>query len=350
MFKVSFYGASRSMRSLVVKASSKHQSIEMINGRKVNGVNVADVGKKSAQLVVENRGDAPAHACLLGRFVEDHFVYRQTFVIRSYEIGPDKTATMETLMNLLQETALNHVMSSGLAGNGFGATREMSLRKLIWVVTRIHLQVDKYSSWGDVVEIDTWVNAAGKNGMRRDWIIRDYHSQKIITRATSTWVIMNRETRRLCKIPDQVREEVNPFYLDRVTIAASENHCNKIDRLTDRTAQRIRSGLAPRWSDMDANQHVNNVKYIGWILESVPINVLADYNLTSMTLEYRRECRQSNLLESLTSMQPSVGDAQGSERNKCLESTHLLRMQDDKAEIIRARCEWNSKHKHGHPL
>lgn len=102
VFKVSFYGASRSMRSLVVKASSKHQSIEMINGRKVNGVNVADVGKKSAQLVVENRGDAPAHACLLGRFVEDHFVYRQTFVIRSYEIGPDKTATMETLMNLLQ--------------------------------------------------------------------------------------------------------------------------------------------------------------------------------------------------------------------------------------------------------
>lgn len=85
-------------------------------------------------------------------------------------------------------------------------------------------------------------------------------------------------------------------------------------------------------------------------MQSVPINVLADYNLTSMTLEYRRECRQSNLLESLTSMQPSVGDAQGSERNKCLESTHLLRMQDDKAEIIRARCEWNSKHKHGHPL
>lgn len=37
---------------------------------------------------------------------------------------------------------------------------------------------------GDVVEIDTWVDAAGKNGMRRDWIIRDYHTQEIITRAT----------------------------------------------------------------------------------------------------------------------------------------------------------------------
>lgn len=47
----------------------------------------------------------------------------------------------------MQETALNHVMSSGLAGNGFGATREMSIRKLIWVVTRINIQVEKYSSW-----------------------------------------------------------------------------------------------------------------------------------------------------------------------------------------------------------
>lgn len=62
----------------------------------------------------------------------------------------------------------------------------------------------------------------------------------------STWVIMNRETRRLCKIPDQVREEVKPFYLDRVTIATAENDSNKIDRLTDGTAQRIRSGLAVR--------------------------------------------------------------------------------------------------------
>lgn len=37
---------------------------------------------------------------------------------------------------------------------------------------------------GDVVEIDTWVDATGKNGMRRDWIIRDYRTQEIITKAT----------------------------------------------------------------------------------------------------------------------------------------------------------------------
>lgn len=342
----------RCLPLLASAKSSSSNNLQMVNGKNVNGISVGEAPfkKKTELLIKEHAPDKQGEASLIGRFVEDRHVYRQTFIIRSYEIGPDKTATMETLMNLLQETALNHVTSSGLAGNGFGATREMSLRKLIWVVTRINVQVQRYSCWGDVVEIDTWVDAAGKNAMRRDWIIRDYNTQEIITRVTSTWVIMNHETRRLTKIPEQVRQEVIPFYLNRLAIAEEKNDVQKIDKLTDENAERIRSGLEPRWSDIDANQHVNNVKYIGWILESVPMDVLKDYNLTSMTLEYRRECRQSNLLESLTSSTANVtedsNNNNSSNRKADLKYTHLLRMQDDNAEIVRARTEWQSKEKH----
>ncbi|XP_047064952.1 palmitoyl-acyl carrier protein thioesterase, chloroplastic-like [Lolium rigidum] len=315
-----------------------------VNGAvKING-KAANVRSSAAQPVTVDSDDT----FRLGKFVEGRLVYRQRFVIRSYEIGPDRTATMETLMNLLQETALNHVMSSGLAGDGFGATRQMSLRKLIWVVTRINIQVDKYSQWGDVVEIDTWVASSGKNGMRRDWIIRDRRTKKMIARATSNWVMMNRETRKLSKIPEEVREEVLPFYLDR-NIIAGDNHNpspnRRIEKLTDATAESVRSGLEPRWSDMDVNQHVNNVKYIGWILESVPLNVLVEYHLTSITLDYRRECRQSQLLESLTTMS-STGMLSPSLCSGDLQSTHLIRQQDDKAEIVRARAEWRCKEHH----
>lgn len=315
-----------------------------VNGAvKING-KAADVRSSAAHPVTVDSDDDDTFR--LGKFVEGRLVYRQRFVIRSYEIGPDRTATMETLMNLLQETALNHVMSSGLAGDGFGATRQMSLRKLIWVVTRINIQVDKYSQWGDVVEIDTWVASSGKNGMRRDWIIRDRRTKKMIARATSNWVMMNRETRKLSKIPEEVREEVLPFYLDRNIIAGDNPNPNRrIEKLTDATAESLRSGLEPRWSDMDVNQHVNNVKYIGWILESVPLNVLVEYHLTSITLDYRRECRQSQLLESLTTMS-STGMSSSSLCSADLQSTHLIRQQDDKAEIVRARAEWRRKEHH----
>lgn len=38
----------------------------------------------------------------IGKIVEDGLVFRQNFSIRSYEIGADKTASIETLMNHLQ--------------------------------------------------------------------------------------------------------------------------------------------------------------------------------------------------------------------------------------------------------
>lgn len=46
-----------------------------------------------------------------------------------------------------QETALNHVKTAGLLGDGFGATPEMSKRNLIWVVSKIQLLVEKYPLW-----------------------------------------------------------------------------------------------------------------------------------------------------------------------------------------------------------
>lgn len=46
-----------------------------------------------------------------------------------------------------QETALNHVWMSGLLGDGFGATHGMTRNSLIWVVSRMQLQVDYYPIW-----------------------------------------------------------------------------------------------------------------------------------------------------------------------------------------------------------
>lgn len=90
---------------LVIASASTPPSIDTINGKKVHGINFGEApfrSNKYSDSAKESCVDAPLHAVLLGRFVEDQFVYRQTFIIRSYEIGPDKTATMETLMNLLQ--------------------------------------------------------------------------------------------------------------------------------------------------------------------------------------------------------------------------------------------------------
>ncbi|KAK7353803.1 hypothetical protein VNO80_19255 [Phaseolus coccineus] len=286
---------------------------------------------------------------LRGRFVEDRFVYMQNFSVRSYEIGPDKTLSLETLTNFLMETSINHFSNCGLSQNSFGATPEMDLRKLTWVVSRFQVQVQRYSKWGDEIEVETWIDVVGKNGTRRDWIIRDRCTKQIIAKATSLWVIMNRETRRLSKMPEAVRQEIVPFYFNRFAIATEEMDHQKIQKLTDATAEGILFGVTPGWNDMDVNQHVNNAKYIRWISESVPREILEDYKMSSMTLEFRRECTQSDILETMTSPSSKVI---GASNNKCvsrklhLQYIHLLRLQDNKTELVRARTEWHLKQNH----
>ncbi|CAA7409934.1 unnamed protein product [Spirodela intermedia] len=285
---------------------------------------ILDHGPKEAQTT--------AGASDIGRLIQDGMIFRQNFSIRSYEVGADKTASIETLLNHLQETSLNHARVAGFLNDGFGATPEMSKRGLIWVVARMQVLVEQYPSWGDAVQVDSWVSSSGKNGMRREWEIRDARTDRILIRATSTWVMMNRHTRKLSKMPEEVRAEIQPFFFERTSTVEQDDR--KVEKVDEETADYVREGLSARWTDLDCNQHVNNVKYISWVLESIPTSILESHELTSLTLEYRRECQRDSVLRSLTTIVELSGGG--------VECHHLLRLESG-PEVVRGRTKWLPK-------
>ncbi|KAM6561944.1 hypothetical protein CsatB_021942 [Cannabis sativa] len=213
--------------------------------------------------------------------IEGGVGYRQTVVIKSYEVGSDKIATMESILNRLQEAALNHVGMSGFMSDG------MVRNNLIWVVSRMQVQIEQYPIWGERVEIHTWIGASGNNGVQRDWLIQNQDTGHILVRGTSTWVMMNRETRRLSKIPEEVRDEISPWFIEKKAI--KEDVIDKIVKLDDK-AKYMNTNLKPKRSDLDMNHHVNNVKYVRWMLEIIPDAISESYQLSKITLEYKREC------------------------------------------------------------
>ncbi|KAK1441154.1 hypothetical protein QVD17_06993 [Tagetes erecta] len=120
---------------------------------------------------------------------------------------------------------------------------------------------------------DTWVAASGKNSMRRDRVIRDCKSGEILTRASSY--------KELSKIHDEVRTEIEQYFVD--TPPVIDDDSIKLPKLDENTADHVRNGLT-----------------------SAPQPIVENYELASITLEYRRECMKDSVLQSLTSSQALV--------------------------------------------
>ena len=44
-----------------------------------------------------------------------------------------------------------------------------------------------------------------------------------------------------------------------------------------------------RYSDIDSNKHVNNVKYVEWGLEVIPVEVITNYELKRVKVDFEKE-------------------------------------------------------------
>ncbi|KAH0873104.1 hypothetical protein HID58_070466 [Brassica napus] len=195
---------------------------------------------------------------------------------------------VQTIANLFQEVGYNQFQSVGFSTDGFATTPTMRKLNLIWVTSRMHIEIYRYLAWGDVVGIKTWCQSEGRIGTRREGFLRTLITVKslavllgflliIVCFLHCKWVMMNQDTRLLQKVSDDVRDEYLMFCPKEPRLAFPEEENNKslkkILKLEDPAKYSI-IGLKPRRIDLDMNHHVNNVTYIGWLLEvSVIIRV-----------------------------------------------------------------------------
>jgi hypothetical protein len=69
----------------------------------------------------------------------------QDFVVRCYEVGPDRTATLVTVANLLQETAARHAQC--LWGPGRWTPSLMQEQNLAFALSKMSIRMDSAVQW-----------------------------------------------------------------------------------------------------------------------------------------------------------------------------------------------------------
>ncbi|KAJ1695138.1 hypothetical protein LUZ63_011836 [Rhynchospora breviuscula] len=111
---------------------------------------------------------------------DEELVYKECFVMRGTQIGSKKTITIETIASLLQETSCNRAQRSGWLTDGFPTPPTMKKHGLIWITSRVHIEMYKYPTWGDVVEIEHWWEPDGRIAARSAFPEKNSRSSKKI--------------------------------------------------------------------------------------------------------------------------------------------------------------------------
>ena len=200
-------------------------------------------------------------------------IYTKKWEIFISQCSTNSSLRYTELSNLFQLTAAKH---SDLGGMSYF---EMQENNQAWVLSRMRLEIEHLPLWHEEVEVKTWIESLdGVRSVRNIQMIQD---GKPIAGASSLWVVLNTEKKR----PDGIA--INHDHLTKhPDLKATQKDYDRVD-LNIKT-KKI-ADYKVKYSDLDIVKHVNNVKYLEWCLDYIPVEILENNGIKALDLNYLNE-------------------------------------------------------------
>ncbi|MCL1889410.1 MAG: thioesterase [Desulfovibrionaceae bacterium] len=246
--------------------------------------------------------------------------YSEVFRLEEAAVAGDGRAFVAAAWAFMEETAVTH---AGIMGLGLDKLRSNGLA---WVLVRLRLEATSLPRKPVNLRVTTWPVSVDRLQFRRDFLARNEDGREYI-RGMTHWVVMDLSTRKVIKVPEFIAGCAPPagtpraFEEDRVRPAGAAN-------------SPILGELLVTPEDIDLNRHVNNVRYINWMLGSMPGP--ASLRLAALRVLFRSEafCGDQVLVRCGPGEAPGEfahglyrrqGSVPGSEAQDGLEEQELVR-------------------------
>ncbi len=173
--------------------------------------------------------------------------------VRFAEVDRDQVLLLPALFQLLQEAAIRHADLYGVGASG------LAERGTSWVLNRLSVGITRYPRRDEAVRVETW--STGVRGFRGYREFRLFSGDEQILAASSLWLWIDLRSRMLTRVPEGL-EQAFP-----VGGAGQPAHKPELERLRF-TAPATTAAATPvtvRFSDCDANGHVNNTAFFDYL-------------------------------------------------------------------------------------
>ncbi len=168
-----------------------------------------------------------------------------------------------------------------------------------WVLARQQVRFERPVMHKEACKILTWHKGLQGLFFLRDYMLLGADGQPAV-RSTSSWVVMNIAERRVVR-PDFLSQIVSmdPQSPD----FAIEEPADKVVMPRDAEITQIGSHRI-RYSDVDYNQHANNVKYTVWAMDALPEELVHTRMVKELTVNFNREARPGETVELWHALNP----------------------------------------------
>ncbi|MGD0582638.1 MAG: acyl-ACP thioesterase domain-containing protein [Bacteroidales bacterium] len=243
--------------------------------------------------------------------------YEKSYKIPVYEIGFNGQLSPHSLFNYLQDIASEHAESLR-----FGKD-DLLKENRFWVLSRIAAQIIKWPGWEETLIVKTWPRGTDKVFALRDFEVK-YPDGRIVALASSSWLVLDRTTRRVQR-PDSVLSSFNGGFPLNSSLGRNALKLEPVtEDLITSPPFRVRS------SDLDINFHVNNVIYLQWITDSYDPEFRMKHQPVFVEINYLAESRHNNEIVIRTS----------TDKDHSLIFNHSVIRSVDNTELCRVQVKW----------
>ncbi|MDR1671438.1 MAG: hypothetical protein LBR57_02860 [Alistipes sp.] len=155
-----------------------------------------------------------------------------------------------------------------------------------WVLSRMAMEIRRLPALGETVDIYTWVSDYGRLFTTRNMVLTDGEESEIAA-AVTQWAMIDLSTRRPLDL--SALSNKGTSLVDRQPPIEMPHKIGGGDSLMEHPYTVV-------YSDIDFNGHVNSMKYLEWMIDSLPPGVAENFSSLRLDLNYLHEARPGDAL------------------------------------------------------
>lgn len=218
-------------------------------------------------------------------------IFTETYKVRSTQLNLNNQLGLYGVLGILQDIAAEQAEHLG-----FGY-EQLHKEGFFWVLTQQRLNMKRWPKWNERITVKTWsLPVEGVYAFREFEILSE---EEIIGSCSSTWITLDIAERK----PVDLSERQSQFF------PRTEGSLNfKPERIELPDNLEWIKSFNVRISDLDANLHVNNVKYSQWVLDMLSLKHHKNYVIETYDINFLSETFYDDEIQGYASSPTSETD------------------------------------------